>query len=156
MAKNLTIEEFNEKVSARVLANFEAYTDGIIKNIDNIRVKMCENTRDFIRGFEEETDNVFMMAEYHQLMIDITATICYHVNNKNTENILNLLKELKEYYLNEYLNIRVNFNTTNMMHNLRKLSKVKAYQNLINIIDSQIKECIKSYNIRYEKLNKNN
>ena len=35
MDKNLTIEEFNEKVSARVLANFEAYTDGIIKNIDN-------------------------------------------------------------------------------------------------------------------------
>lgn len=29
MDKNLTIEEFNEKVSARVLANFEAYTDGI-------------------------------------------------------------------------------------------------------------------------------
>lgn len=30
MDKNLTIEEFNEKVSAIVLANFEAYTDGII------------------------------------------------------------------------------------------------------------------------------
>ena len=43
-----------------------------------------------------------------------------------------------------------------MMHNLRKLSNVKAYQNLINIIDSQIKECVKSHNIRYKKLNKNN
>ena len=29
MDKNLTIEEFNEKVSVRVLANFEAYADGI-------------------------------------------------------------------------------------------------------------------------------
>lgn len=156
MDKNLTIEEFNEKLSTRVLANFEAYTDGIIKNIDNIRAKMCENTRDFIRGFEEETDNVFMLAEYHQLMVDITATIRYDINNKNTKNILNLLKELKEYYINEYLNVKVNFNTTNMMHNLRKLSKVKAYQNLIIIIDLQIKECVKSHNIYYEKLNKNN
>ena len=60
MDKNLTIEEFNEKVSVRVLANFEAYTDGIIKNIDK---KFTKSYARLIKDYLD--DDSFTLGRYY-------------------------------------------------------------------------------------------
>lgn len=153
METNMTIEEFNKEVSKKVLANFERYDNGIIKRIDKIRVRMCNSMMDFIRGLNEETDEVFMLVEYHSLMKEVVARMrCVCSDGEVVINILDLLKEIKEHHINDLLRLNVKFNSTSVMHNMRKLRKVEAYQQLIGIVDQQIKECVRLFKVRYEKM----
>lgn len=149
---NITLEVFNENISNKVLSDFERCSKGIIDDIDVIRTNMCKNTQNFIKGFNEETDNVFMLVEYHQLMNELIATVRYFCSHHKGDNIIKLLKEIRENHINELLRFNVKFNSTSIMRNLRNLNKVEAYQKLIRVIDGEIKDCERCHNARYKKM----
>ena len=154
MKINITLEEFNKELSKKVLESFEQYDKGILNNIDSIRDKMCDNIHDFIRGFNEETDNVFMLVEYHSLMKEVIASLRHFCGEKdNNDCIVNVLKQIREFNVNQLLRADVKFNSTSTTHNMRKVRKVEAFQNLIDILDLKIKECERKYDMRYKSLN---
>lgn len=153
MKTNMTLEEFNKELSKKVLEDFEQYDKGILNNIDRIRNKMCDNVHNFLRGLNEETDNVFMLVEYHSLMKEVVASLRHFCDEKDNNNcIVNVLKQIREFNVNQLLRADVKFNSTSTTHNMCKIRKVEAFQNLIHILDMKISECERKYDMRYKSL----
>lgn len=62
-------------------------------------------------------------------MIQILSYLCIVIKNKQNKGRL---------YIKEYTNINVNFTSSSITHNLRRLSLVEAYQRLISFISMMI------------------
>ena len=117
--------------------------DSINNDIANLRedISKEQDTIMFVKNLQMNTEEVFELCSYLDLLTRLKVYVENYISREENKdyNIIMVLEQAKNRYMNDMLNLKVNASTSSVMYNLHEMCRMTAYQKLIKFINQLIR-----------------
>lgn len=117
--------------------------DSINNDIANLRedISKEQDTIMFVKNLQMNTEEVFELCSYLDLLTRLKVYVENYISREENKdyNIIMVLEQAKNRYMNDMLNLKVNASTRSVMYNLHEMCRMTAYQELIKFINQLIR-----------------